>query len=150
MTMLKKNTYTIEGEELQERISSEIESLKYNYREWRLAEPGSSDSENCYINYRADVAVLGELFRLQGLDPVEAQMVIDYAKDLAEQDTIKYQISYLDGEIDDLGTKMYEIVRNFKVEDDGESEKPRYYAVKAQRDELIKRRNVLIHKIARQ
>ena len=68
MTMLKKTTYTIDGEELQKRISNEIESLKYNYREWRLAEPGSSDSENCYINYRANVAVLGELFRLQGLE----------------------------------------------------------------------------------
>ena len=149
MTMLKKNTYTIDGEELQKRISSEIESLKYNYREWRLAEPGSSDSENCYINYRANVAVLGELFRLQGLDPVEAQMVINYVKDLAEHDTIRYQINCLDYEIDDLGTKMYEIVKTFKVEDDGESEKPRYYAVKAQRDELIKHRNVLIHKIAK-
>lgn len=149
MTMLKKTTYTIDGEELQKRISSEIESLKYNYREWRLAEPGSSDSENCYINYRANVAVLGELFRLQGLDPVEAQMVINYVKDLAEYDTARYQISYLDGEIDALGTKMYEIVKTFKVEDDGESEKPRYYAVKDKRDELIKRRNILIHKIAK-
>nr|DAP13455.1 MAG TPA: hypothetical protein [Caudoviricetes sp.] len=149
MTMLKKNTYTIDGEELQKRISSEIESLKYNYREWRLAEPGSSDSENCYINYRANVAVLRELFRLQGLDSAEAQMIIDYATDLAEYDTARYQISYLDGEIDDLGTKMYEIVKTLKVEDDGESEKPKYYAVKAQRDELIKRRNVLLYKIAR-
>lgn len=149
MTMLKKTTYTIDGEELQKRISSEIESLKYNYREWRLAEPGSSDSENCYINYRANVAVLGELFRLQGLDPVEAQMVINYVKDLAEHDTIRYQINCLDYEIDDLGTKMYEIVKTFKVEDDGESEKPKYYAVKAQHDELIKRRNILIHKIAK-
>lgn len=149
MPMLKKTTYTIEGEEMQKRISSEIESLKYNYREWRLAEPGSSDSENCYINYRADVAVLGELFRLQGLDSVEAQMVIDYVKDLAEYDTVRYQISYLDAEIDDLGTKMYELVKTFKVEDDGESEKPRYYAVKDKRDELIKRRNVLIHKISK-
>lgn len=149
MTMLKKTTYTIDGEEMQKRISSEIESLKYNYREWRLAEPGSADSENCYINYRADVTVLGELFRLQGLDSVEAQMVINYVKDLAEHDTIIYQINCLDYEIDDLGTKMYEIVKTFKVEDDGESEKPKYYAVKAQRDELIKRRNVLLYKIAR-
>lgn len=147
--MTKKNIYTIDGEELQKRISSEIESLKYNYREWRLAEPGSSDSENCYINYRANVAVLRELFRLQGLDSAEAQMVINYVKDLAEHDTVRYQISYLDGEIDALGTKMSDIVKTFKVEDDGESEKPRYYAVKAQRDELIKRRSVLIRKIAR-
>lgn len=148
MTMLK-NAYIIDAEELQKRISSEIESLKYNYREWRLAEPGSSDSENCYINYRADVAVLRELFRLQGLDSAEAQMVINYVKDLAEHDTVRYQISYLDGEIDALGTKMYEIVKTFKVEDDGESEKPKYYAVKAQRNELIKRRSKLIWKIAR-
>lgn len=149
MTMLKKNTYIIDGEELQKRISNEIESLKYNYREWRLAEPGSADSEHCYINYRANVAVLGELFRFQGLDSVEAQMVINYITDLAENDAIRYQISYLDAEIDELGTKMYDIVKTFKVEDDGESEKPRYYAVKAQRDELIKRRSVLIWKIAR-
>ena len=147
MTMLKKNTYTIDGEELQKRISSEIESLKYNYREWRLAEPGSSDSESCYINYRANVAVLRELLRTQGLDSVEAQMVINYVTDLAEHDAIRCQISYLDGEIDELGTKMYDIVKTFKVEDDGE--KPRYYAVKAQRDELIKRRSALIRKIAR-
>lgn len=149
MTMLKKNTYTIDGEELQKKISNEMESLKYNYREWRLAEPGSSDSESCYINYRANVAVLRELLRFQGLDSVEAQMVINYVTDLAENDTIRYQINYLDAEIDELGTKMYEIVKTFKVEDDGESEKPRYYAVKAQRDELIKRRNKLIWKIAR-
>lgn len=149
MTMLKKNTYTIDGEELQKKISNEMESLKYNYREWRLAEPGSSDSESCYINYRANVAVLRELLRFQGLDSVEAQMVINYVTDLAENDTIRYQINYLDAEIDELGTKMYEIVKTFKVEDDGESEKPRYYAVKAQRDALIKRRSVLICKIAR-
>lgn len=149
MTMLKKDTYTIDAEELQKRISSEMESLKYNYREWRLAEPGSSDSESCYINYRANVAVLRELLRIQGLDSVEAQMVIGYVTDLAEYDSVRYQISYLGGEIDALGTKMYEIVKTFKVEDDGESEKPKYYAVKAQRDELIKRRNILIHKISR-
>lgn len=148
MTMLK-SAYIIDGEELQKRISSEMESLKYNYREWRLAEPGSSDSESCYINYRANVAVLRELLRTQGLDSVEAQMVINYVTDLAEHDAIRCQISYLDGEIDELGTKMYDIVKTFKVEDDGESEKPRYYAVKAQRDELIKRRNILIHKISR-
>lgn len=148
MTMLK-NAYIINAKELQERISNEMESLKYNYREWRLAEPGSSDSENCYINYRANVAVLSELLRIQGLDSVEAQMVINYVTDLAEHDSIRYQISYLDAEIDALGTKMHEIVKTFKVEDDGESEKPRYYAVKAQRDELIKRRSALIWKIAR-
>lgn len=149
MTTLKKDTYTIDAEELQKRISSEMESLKYNYREWRLAEPGSSDSESCYINYRANVAVLRELLRIQGLDSVEAQMVIGYVTDLAEYDSIRYQISYLGEEIDALGAKMYDIVKTFKVEDDGESEKPRYYAVKAQRDELIKRRSVLIRKIAR-
>lgn len=148
MTMLR-SAYIIDAEELQKRISSEIESLKYNYREWRLAEPGTSDSESCYINYRANVAVLRELLRFQGLDSVEAQSVINYITDLAEHDAIRYQISYLDAEIDALGTKMYEIVKTFKVEDDGESEKPRYYAVKAQRDELIRRRNVLLHKIAR-
>lgn len=148
MTMLK-SAYIIDAEELQKRISSEIESLKYNYREWRLAEPGTSDSESCYINYRANVAVLRELLRFQGLDSVEAQSAINYITDLAEHDAIRYQISYLDAEIDALGTKMYEIVKTFKVEDDGESEKPRYYAVKAQRDELIRRRNVLLHKIAR-
>jgi hypothetical protein len=148
MTMLK-NAYIIDGEELQKRISSEMEPLKYSYREWRLAEPGSSDSENCYINYRANVAVLGELFRLQGLDGTQVAMIINNIKDLAEYDTIKYRISVLDGKIDALGTKMYDIVKTFKVEDDGESEKPRYYAVKAQRDELIKRRSALIWKIAR-
>lgn len=145
MTMLK-NAYIIDAEELQKRISNEMESLKYNYREWRLAEPGSSDSENCYINYRANVAVLGELLRIHS---VEAQMVINYITDLAEHDSVRYQISYLDGEIDALGAKMYDIVKTFKVEDDGESEKPKYYAVKAQRDELIKRRSKLIWKIAR-
>lgn len=149
MTMLKKTTYTIDGEELQERISSEIESLKYNYREWLLAEPGSVDSEICYANFIANVEVIRELLLIQGLNGVEAQTVINYVKDLAEYDPVRYQISCLDAEIDDLGTKMYEIVKTFKVEDDGESEKPKYYAVKAQRDELIKRRNVLIHKISK-
>lgn len=148
MTMLK-SAYIIDAEELQKRISNEMESLKYNYHDWRLAEPGSYDSENYYINYRANVAVLGELLRIQGLDPVEAQMVINYITDLAEHDAIRGQISYLDAEIDELGAKMYDIVKTFKVEDDGESEKPKYYAVKAQRDELIKRRSALIWKIAR-
>lgn len=64
-------------------------------------------------------------------------------------DNVKYRISVLDGKIDALGTKMYDIVKTFKVEDNGESEKPRYYAVKAQRDKLIKRRSALIWKIAR-
>lgn len=147
--MTKKNIYTIDGEELQKRISSKIESLKYNYREWRLAEPGSSDSESCYVNYRANVAVLRELLRIQGLDGTQVAMIINNIKDLAEYDSIKYRISVLDGKIDALGAKMYDIVKTFKVEDDGESEKPRYYAVKAQRDKLIKRRNVLTWKIAR-
>ncbi|MFV0616881.1 hypothetical protein ACE418_03090 [Megasphaera sp. WILCCON 0056] len=82
MTMLKENTYTISGEELQERISSEIESLKYNYREWRLAEPGSQDSENCYINYKMDLAVLRALLRLQLSDGTEVAMIVNYIKDL--------------------------------------------------------------------
>lgn len=147
--MTKKNTYTIDGEELQKRISSEIESLKYNYREWRLAEPGSHDSETCYTRYKCNLAVLRALLRIQGLDGTQVAMIINNIKDLAEYDSIKYRISVLDGKIDALGTKMYDIVKTFKVEDDGESEKPRYYAVKAQRDKLIKRRNVLTWKIAR-
>lgn len=149
MTMLKKNTYTIDGEELQKRVSSEIESLKYNYREWRLAEPGSHDSETCYTRYECNLAVLRALLRIQGLDGTQVAMIINNIKDLAEYDSIKYRISVLDGKIDALGTKMYDIVKTFKVEDNGESEKPRYYAVKAQRDELIKRRSALIWKIAR-
>lgn len=95
MTMLKKNVYVIDAEELQERILSEIESLKYNYREWQCAELGPEDSKNCYINYIADVAVLSELLRLQGLNGVDAQMIIDYVKDLAEEDIVKYQDSCL-------------------------------------------------------
>lgn len=147
MTMLKKNTYTIDGEELQKRISSEIDSVKHCYCKWK--EPGSEDADFYYMLFKEHYAVLRMLLAIQGNSDSEVPMIMNYMKDLAYRESIRCKINSLDAEIDDLGTKMYEIVRAFKVEDDGESEKPKYYAVKAQRDELIKRRNVLFYKIAR-
>ena len=149
MTMLKKNTYTIDGEELQKRISSEIDFVKHSYCKWKNTESVSEDPDFYYVMFKKHCAVLRALLLIQGNDSSEVAMIMNYMKDLAEHDAIRFQISYLDGEIDALGTKMSDIVKTFKVEDDGESEKPRYYAVKAQRDELIKRRSALIWKIAR-
>lgn len=147
MTMLKKTTYTIDAEELQKKILSEIDSVKHSYCKWK--EPGSEDADFYYMLFKEHYAVLRMLLAIQGNSDSEVAMILNYMKDLAYRESIRCKINSLDAEIDDLGTKMYEIVRNFKVEDDGESEKPRYYAVKAQRDELIKRRNVLLYKIAR-
>lgn len=148
MTMLK-NIYTIDGEELQKRISSEIDFVKHSYCKWKISESVSEDADFYYMLFKEHYAVLRALLSIQGNDSSEVSMIMIYMKDLAYRESILCKISYLDGEIDALGTKMYEIVKTFKVEDDGESEKPKYYAVKAQRDELIKHRNVLIHKIAR-
>ena len=149
MTMLKKNTYTIDGEELQKRISSEIDFVKHSYCKWKNAESVSEDPDFYYVMFKEHSAVLRALLLIQGNDSSEVAMIMNYMKDLAYRESICCQISYLDGEIDDLGTKMYELVKTFKVEDDGESVKPQYYKVKEQRDELIKRRNILIHKIAK-
>lgn len=148
MTMLK-NTYTIDGEELQKRIANEIDFVKHSYCKWKNAEYISEDADFYYVLFKEHSAVLRALLLIQGNDSSEVAMIMNYMKDLAENDAIRFKISYLDGEIDALGTKMSDIVKTFKVEDDGESEKPRYYAVKAQRDELIKRRSALIWKIAR-
>lgn len=148
MTMLKENTYTIDGEELQGKILDEIEAVKHCYCKWK--EPGSENADFYYMLFKEHYAVLRMLLAIQGNSDSEVAMLMNYMKGLAYRESIRYQIGLLDAEIDDLGTKMYEIARTFKVEDDGESEKPRYYAVKAQRDELIKHRNVLLHKIARQ
>lgn len=86
MTMLRKNTYTIDGEKLQERILSVIESLKYDYCEWQEYSLQPANNKDWYANYVADVEVLRELLRLQGLYGVENQMIIDYVKDLAENE----------------------------------------------------------------
>lgn len=147
MTMLKKTTYTIDGEELQKRISIEIDSVKHCYCKWN--EPGSEDADFYYMLFKEHYGVLRMLLAIQGNSDSEVPMIMNYMKDLAYRESIRCKINSLDAEIDDLGTKMYEIVKTFKVEDDGESEKPKYYAVKTQRDELIKRRNVLIHKISK-
>lgn len=149
MTMLKKNTYTIDGEELQKRISIEIDFVKHSYCKWKMAESVSEDADFYYMMFKEHYAVLRALLLIQGNDSAEVAMIMNYMKDWAYLESIRCKISYLDGEIDALGTKMYDIVKTFKVEDDGESEKPKYYAVKAQRDELIKRRSALIWKIAR-
>lgn len=147
MTTLKKTTYTIDGEELQKRISSEIDSVKHCYCKWN--EPGSEDADFYYMLFKEHYGILRMLLAIQGNSDSEVPMILNYMRDLAYRESIRCKINSLDAEIDDLGTKMYEIARTFKVEDDGESEKPRYYAVKDKRDELIKRRNVLIHKIAK-
>lgn len=85
MTMLK-SAYIIDAEELQERILNEIESLKYDYCEWQEAAPDSVNSKNCYANYIADVEVIRALLLIQGLNGIEAQMIIDYVKDSAENE----------------------------------------------------------------
>lgn len=147
MTTLKKTTYTIDGEELQKRISSEIDSVKHCYCKWN--DPGSENADFYYMLFKKHYGVLRMLLAIQGNSDSEVPMIMNYMKDLAYRESIRCKINSLDAEIDDLGTKMYEIARTFKVEDDGENEKPRYYAVKDKRDELIKRRNVLIHKISK-
>ena len=86
MTMLKKNAYVIDAEELQERISNEIESLKHDYCEWQEASLQPANNENWYANYIADVEVTRALLLIQGLNGIEAQMIIDYVKDLAENE----------------------------------------------------------------
>ena len=146
MTMLK-SAYIIDAEELQEKILSEIDSVKHCYCKWK--EPGSESADFYYMLFKEHYAVLRMLLAIQGNSDSEVAMLMNYMKALAYRESIRYQIGFLDAEIDDLGTKMYEIAKTFKVEDDGESEKQRYYAVKAKRDKLINRRNVLIHKIAK-
>ena len=84
--MLKKNVYVIDAEELQERISSVIESLKYDYREWQEDALQPANNKDWYANYIADVEVIRALLLIQGLNGIEAQMIIDYVKDSAENE----------------------------------------------------------------
>ena len=86
MTMLKKNAYVIDGEKMQERILSVIESLKYDYCEWQEASLQPANNKNWYASYIADVEVIRALLLIQGLTGIEAQMIIDYVKDLAENE----------------------------------------------------------------
>jgi hypothetical protein len=145
-----KSAYIIDAEKMQERVSNEIDAMNHCYRKWQTEKAVSSENADFYyLLFKEHLGILRELLTLQGNTSSEVAMLLNYMKDLAYRESIRDQINYLDDEIEDLGTKMYEIVRNFKIEDDGESEKPRYYAVKAKRDKLINRRNVLIHKIAK-
>lgn len=68
MTMLKENTYTIDGEELQEKILSEIDAVKH-----------------CYCKWKEHIAVLRMLLTIQGNSKSEVAMIMNYTKDLAEQ-----------------------------------------------------------------
>lgn len=86
MTMLKKNVYVIDGEEFQEKILNEIESLRYFYQECQEAKFDSANFKNCYANCVASTEVIRTLLLMQGLNGVEAQMIIDYVKDSAENE----------------------------------------------------------------
>lgn len=82
MTMLKKNTYTIDGEELQEKILSEIDAVKHCYRKWKEHD---SEEDFYYMLFKEHLAILRMLLTVQGNSKSEVAMIINYTKDLAEQ-----------------------------------------------------------------
>lgn len=122
MTMLKKNTYTIDAEELQKKILSEIDSVKHCY--CKREEPGSENADFYYMLFKEHYGVLRMLLAIQGNSDSEVPMIMNYMKDLAYRESIRCKINSLDAEIDALGTKMYEIVKTFHIEDDGPSGQP--------------------------
>lgn len=83
MTMLKENTYTIDGEELQEKILSEIDAVKHCYRKWK--EHDSEEEDFYYMLFKEHLSVLRMLLTIQGNSKSEVAMIINYTKDLAEQ-----------------------------------------------------------------
>lgn len=80
MTMLKKNTYTIDGEELQEKILSEIDAVKHCYRKWKEHD---SEEDSYYMLFKEHLAILRMLLTVQGNSKSEAAMIINYTKALA-------------------------------------------------------------------
>lgn len=87
MTMLKKTTYTIDGEELQKRISIEIDSVKHCYCKW--IEPGSEDANFYYMLFKKHYAVLRMLLAIQGNSNLEVAMILNHVKDLAYRESIR-------------------------------------------------------------
>lgn len=87
MTMVKKTTYTIDGEELQKRISSEIESVKHCYCKW--IEPGSEDANFYYMLFKEHYAVLRMLLAIQDNSDLEVAMILNHVKDLAYRESIR-------------------------------------------------------------
>lgn len=87
MKELKKTTYTIDGEELQERISSEIDSVKHCYCKW--IEPGSEDANFYYMLFKKHYAVLRMLLAIQGNSNLEVSMILNHVKDLACRESIR-------------------------------------------------------------
>lgn len=78
----KENTYTIDGEELQEKILSEIDAVKHCYRKWKEHD---SEEDFYYMLFKEHLAVLRMLLTIQGNNRSEVAMIINYTKDLAEQ-----------------------------------------------------------------
>lgn len=87
--MTKKN-YTIDGEELQKRISSEIDFVKHSYCKWKNSV--SEDPDFYYVMFKKHCAVLRALLLIQGNDSSEVAMIMIYTKDLAIYDTMRYKI----------------------------------------------------------
>lgn len=86
--MTKKNTYTIDGEELQKRISSEIDFVKHGYCKWKNTESVSEDPDFYYVMFKEHCAVLRALLLIQGNDSSEVAMTMNYIKDLAYRESI--------------------------------------------------------------
>lgn len=78
----KKIVYTIDGEELQEKILSEIDAVKHCYRKWKEHD---SEEDFYYMLFKEHLAVLRMLLTIQGNSSSEVAMIINYTKDLAEQ-----------------------------------------------------------------
>ena len=78
----KKIAYTIDGEELQEKILSEIDAVKHCYRKWREHD---SEEDSYYMLFKEHLAVLRMLLTIQGNNRSEVAMIINYTKDSAEQ-----------------------------------------------------------------
>ena len=112
MTMLKKTTYTIDGEELQKRISSEIDSVKHCYCKWN--DPGSENADFYYMLFKKHYGVLRMLLAIQGNSDSEVAMIMNYMKDLAYRESIRCKINSLDAEIDALGTRCMKSSKHSK------------------------------------
>lgn len=80
--MLKENTYTIDGEELQEKILSEIDAVKHCCCKWKEHD---SEEDFYYMLFKEHLSVLRMLLTIQGNSKSEVAMIINYIKDLAEQ-----------------------------------------------------------------
>lgn len=78
----KKIAYTIDGEELQEKILNELDAVKHCYRKWKEHD---SEEDFYYMLFKEHLAVLRMLLTIQGNNRAEVAMIINYIKDSAEQ-----------------------------------------------------------------